>query len=400
MIKSSKTIALVAGGLNEHNLRLQPWRYLHEVARQLLVLGHRVTVVSDGAAATSAHELLHGVPVRRLPGVGWSRWGSNEPLQAALEELHPDLVLLHVGLTSFLHQRLAGLTPAPVVGIFTSPIYTAADIVRPGVRRILGGYRLSGTHILGTLAPKLGLRRGVRDGAVQRLVVQTRDTRERLLRHGVAPERVSVISPGIDPAWSGPARGEALRAKLGFGPQETVVLYFGSPAPLRGLHTLVRAVALGRLADPSLRLLVLSRRRTDELLGEDAELRRLLQAPGIAPYVKVVSGFLDEDALVEHVAASDIVSLPFEIIPSDAPLSLLEAQALGKPVVTTTVGCLGELIERGPGYLARPADPPALAHALHRATADLRARGGAAVRPEARSWQQMGEEWSRLVQSI
>ena len=108
------------------------------------------------------------------------------------------------------------------------------------------------------------------------------------------------------------------------------------------------------------------------------------------------------------MAACDLVALPFEIVPSDAPLSLLEAQALGKPVVTTNVGCLAELVSQGAGYLAQPADPHSLAQALRQAACDLHTQAGRTAptngaletRREARSWQQMGEEWSSLIQSL
>ena len=48
-----KSVCLVTSGLVEANLRLQPWRYLHEVARQLAGQGHYVTVVSDGGGSES-----------------------------------------------------------------------------------------------------------------------------------------------------------------------------------------------------------------------------------------------------------------------------------------------------------------------------------------------------------
>jgi glycosyltransferase involved in cell wall biosynthesis len=285
-----------------------------------------------------------------------------------------------------------------VIGILTSPIYRPYELARLGLGRIARGYRLSVVHVLGTVMPKRSLRRSVNSGKLDRLVVQTRATRQRLLEHGLRAEQVQVVMPGVDPVWSAfAAGGDPTRGQLGYGASDTVVLYFGSPAPLRGLHTLIRALEIGRRADPTLKLLILSRRRADELRREDAELGRLLNDSTIGAHVNVVSGFLDEAALVRHVAACDIVALPFEIIPSDAPLSLLEAQALGKPVVTTTVGCLAELVAPGQSYLAAPADPRSLAQALCRASQNLQATEPA--RP-TRSWQQMGEEWSRIIQSL
>ncbi|MDQ4077550.1 MAG: glycosyltransferase, partial [Chloroflexota bacterium] len=198
------------------------------------------------------------------------------------------------------------------------------------------------------------------------------------------------------------------RAQLGYSPEDTVVLYFGSPAPLRGLHTLVRALGRARQTDPSLKLLILSRRRADELVAADAELREVLDASDVKDHVQVVSGFLPTFALVRHVASSDIVALPFELVPSDAPLSLLEARALAKPVVTTRVGCLPELVAGGPHYLAEPGDPHSLAQGLIHATKEVqegrRTQGERAgndrARHPIRSWQQMGEEWSQFVQAV
>jgi glycosyltransferase involved in cell wall biosynthesis len=397
-----KSVCLVTSGLVETNLRLQPWRYLHEVARQLVNQGHHVTIVSDGGGAESSPELVDSVRVQRIPTVSAPRWSANRLLQRSIERLDPDVVLWHVGLTSFLHQQLDGWRGAPVVGILTSPIYQRHELTRLGLGRIARGYRLSAVHVLGTLMPKRSLRQTMSSGKLDRLVVQTSATRQRLLEHGLRAEQVQVVAPGVDPIWRAfDSHNDTTRSQLGYGLSDTVVLYFGSPAPLRGLHTLIRALDIGRRSDPTLKLLILSRRRADELRHEDAELGRLLSDSAIGSHVKVVSGFLDEAALVRHVAACDVVALPFEVIPSDAPLSLLEAQALGKPVVTTTVGCLAELVAQGRSYLAAPADPYSLAHALCQASRQLQATTPArAVERPARSWQQMGEEWSRIIQSL
>jgi glycosyltransferase involved in cell wall biosynthesis len=395
-----KSVCLVTSGLVEANLRLQPWRYLHEVARQLAGQGHHVTVISDGGPEVLP-QTAGGLCVRRIPSVSVPLWDDNRALRNSLEQVRPDVVLWHVGLTSFLHQRLDGWCGAPVVGILTSPIYRPRELARLGLGRIARGHRLSAVHVLATLMPKRSLRRSINGGKLDRLVVQTDATRRRLLEHGLRAEQVQVVAPGVDQIWGTfDATGDTTRSRLGYGAADTVVLYFGSPAPLRGLHTLIRALEIGRRSDPTLKLLILSRRREDELRREDADLGLLLSDNSIGAHVNVVSGFLDEAELVRHVAAGDVVALPFEVIPSDAPLSLLEAQALGKPVVTTTVGCLAELVALGRSELAAPADPHSLARALCRASQGLRATPvGAAERP-ARSWQQMGAEWSRIIQSL
>jgi glycosyltransferase involved in cell wall biosynthesis len=404
-----KSVCLIAGGLTENTIMLQPWRYLHEVARQLVGQGHYVAVISDSGPAGPRQGLVDGLPVQRIPSVSAPRWGANRRLEQAIRRSNPDVILWHVGLTSFLHQQFDRRGKARALGIFTSPIYRPQELTRLGMRKLARGYRLSAAHILGTLAPKWFLRRSI-GGRLERLVVQTRATHGRLLEYGLPAGQLAVIPPGVDERWRALKAddGGKTRRLLGYTEQDTIAVYFGSPAQLRGLHTLIRAIAIGRRSDPSLKLLVLSRQRADELAQESAELRQLLGSSDVGPHVNVVSGYLPLESLVRHVAASDLVALPFEIVPSDAPLSLLEAQALGKPVVTTDVGCLAELVSQGAAYLARPADSDSLAQALRQAAHDLHARAGAAPamqgafepRREARTWQQMGEEWSHLIQSL
>ncbi len=239
------------------------------------------------------------------------------------------------------YHTVASRRTFPRVGIFTSPLYTPGELARLGMRRLVKGYKLSAMHVLGTSVPDAVLRRGTTTSGLRRIVVQTRTTQDRLIERGVRPTLLKIIAPGVDPAWERPGfMPLALRERLGFAATDAVVVYFGSPAPLRGLHSLIQAVALARQTEPRLKLLILSRRRADELMREDADLAHLLGQSDTQAYAKVVSGFLPEDELVEHVAAADIAALPFEIIPSDAPLSILEAQALAKPIVVTTVGCL------------------------------------------------------------
>jgi glycosyltransferase involved in cell wall biosynthesis len=85
----------------------------------------------------------------------------------------------------------------------------------------------------------------------------------------------------------------------------------------------------------------------------------------------------------------DIVSLmDVFVLPSHAegvPKSVIEAMALGKPVVTTTVGSIPDLVEDGvTGLLVAPRDPDALADCLVRLVRDaaLRDRLGRAARQQ------------------
>lgn len=425
-MSNRKSVCLITSGLAEKNIRLQPWRYLYEVAYQLSSQGHKVTTISDVSPPMSAmslggngsqqddglnHNAAQGkLTLETVPSINRYRWQKNDELDKLVEQVNPDVLLWHLGLPSFAHQSLAGWgKERPVIGIFPGLVYRPKDFYQLGLSKVVNGYRLSAIHVLGSMIPKKLLRNALDSGSLQQLVTQTETTRENLLACGLKPAAVRKIAPGVDPIWassdsSTSAPSSELRKEMGFSADDTVVIYFGSPAPLRGLHSLLKALKQAREQKQSLKLLILNRRHANELMAEDAELQKLLTDPSLQDAVQLVTGFLEQPKLVQYVAAADIVALPFELVPADAPLSVLEAHALGKPVVTTTTASLPELASQGTRYLAKPADIHSLSAALLEAAGQFTNRsngsGKNAQKPISRSWEEVGIEWSQYIQTL
>lgn len=401
-------ICLVAKGLEDRNQRLQPWRFLIESAHNLSGGGHQVLLVSDGYPRLPQEDSLAGLPLVRVPGSGGRSRQQRRELVKATMAWRPDLVLWHVGLTSFLRLDILSPVPAPTIGIFTSPVYRSRELLRLGVRQLVRGWRLSAVHLVGLFVAGFVVRRAFRRGTVNHLVAECETTRERLVARGVPQDCVSVVRPGIDRAWFeaelDAGHRARLRAELGFTADDFVVGFFGPPAPLRGLPDLLVATASAREMEPGIRLLVLSRRRDGEYRAEHQALHRLMLRLRAGRWAHLCTGFLAQERVIEMVAACDVVALPFQIVPSDVPLSVLEALALGVPVITTEVACLPELVPDGAGLRVPPGEPHALAQAIHTLAIDgkLRLRLGEAARARARAWEvsrQRTEVWSWIVTS-
>ena len=432
-----KSVCLITSGLAEKNLRLQPWRYLYEVASQLSSQGHAVTVVSDASPDAYQSKQLESngsqnganglgaqkkrLAIKQVSSINRYRWQQNSELDQTIAQADPDVLLWHLGLPSFVHQQLSGWEKKrPVVGIFPGLVYGPNDFYQLGLSKVIRGYKLSAIHVLGSMVPKGVLRGALKSGSLQHLVTQTETTRQNLLEKGLRSNQIQAIGPGIDPIWSNSTSSSAqlsqeLRQEMGFTSADTVIIYFGSPAPLRGLHSLIKALKVARIQNSSLKLLILNRRHADDLMAEDAELRELLTSPEVSEAVHLVTGFLEPNILVQHVAAADVVALPFELVPADAPLSILEAHALGKPVITTTVASLPELAANGTCYLAKPADITSLAEALLKASSEQGITTDGVQVDEVssstqqqhqttnavnRDWTEVGIEWSQLIQAL
>jgi glycosyltransferase involved in cell wall biosynthesis len=96
--------------------------------------------------------------------------------------------------------------------------------------------------------------------------------------------------------------------------------------------------------------------------------RRLQQQVGQNSGIHIL-GVVPHAEAMAYLAAADVFVLPSrdEVM----PVALLEAMALGKPIVATTVGGIPEAIEHGThGWLVPPDDPGALAQALERLLRD------------------------------
>jgi len=109
-------------------------------------------------------------------------------------------------------------------------------------------------------------------------------------------------------------------------------LYFGRLGHEKGLTTLIRAAALAKVS------LVFAGTGPEE-----KSLQNL--ANDLKVNVKFL-GFLNGDKLYSAIRASKCVVLPSEWY-ENAPISLMEAYALGKPVIGANIGGIQELINDG-----------------------------------------------------
>lgn len=361
-------IRVVDASLREWTWRLQPGRYVVEVSRHLASAGHEVQVFSGGAPPLPAEETVGGIVVNRFHSARYPFLVGNPALDKALKGA--DLVLWHTGLTGLLHLRPCRRIEAPIIAMMTSPLSTLRELLPVGLRDTFRNFRL---HLLSALLPRpcpqtvLGIR------PYRGFIVMNHTTASRLGRLGVRPEQIEVVPAGVESLFRHDSRQDpgSVRSTLGVGDEEFLILFPGSAEPYRGLPDLLRGLAIGLQKEPRLRLLVLSRRRGEQFNREEAQSRGLCETLGIAGAVQFKSGFLEVEEVAALMRAADAVALPFRAVASGTPLSVLEALSLGKPVITTAVDCLPEVVRAGCGYCVAPRNPPAIATALLQAVEEF-----------------------------
>jgi D-inositol-3-phosphate glycosyltransferase len=205
-----------------------------------------------------------------------------------------------------------------------------------------------------------------------RLVAASEVERQQLADcYGADPARIAVVPCGVDTALFAPSDPGAARASLGLG-DEPLLLYVGRIAPIKGLQTLLDAMARLRAAGSDLRLLIVGGDTDEPLEGHEADLRRRLDALGLGDTVRFV-GAQPQEQLRAYYVAADATVLPSYY--ESFGMVALEAMACGRPVIASRVGGLQTTVRDGlTGVLVPEHDAAALAETIDRVIGDAALR--------------------------
>ena len=150
--------------------------------------------------------------------------------------------------------------------------------------------------------------------------------------------------------------------------------------PEKGIHFLVRAIAalkgLSLMTGTDIKLLIVGGPYFQKDIDYMNALKQEVADLGVEDSI-IFTGFLSDTRVVTSLL--DIVLVP-SIIPEACPRTIIEAMAVGKPVIATPLGGSKELVTPDTGILVPPEDASAIADAIAILTTDrerLRALGKA-----------------------
>ncbi len=215
--------------------------------------------------------------------------------------------------------------------------------------------------------------------AADTIVVVSDGFRANLIARGVPPAKVHTIRNGValaDFDVSSDADPE-LRARLGAGQRDCLVLYAGTHGISQGLPDLVGAA--GALQESAVRF---------AFVGEGADKPRLqLKVAELAVgNVSVLPG-VPHDQVPSLLAAADICLVPLRDVPlfsTFIPSKMFECLAAGRPVVGTVTGESAQILREAGAIVVPPGDTAALADAIRDLAADPARR--AAMGRQGRSY--------------
>jgi glycosyltransferase involved in cell wall biosynthesis len=221
------------------------------------------------------------------------------------------------------------------------------------------------------------------------LIVHSEQDRYRLL--ALLP-KANVVKAAI-PTYEPLARqatstyGRDLRRELHVPEGEPVLLFFGFVRPYKGLEYLIQALPRIRERLPA-HLVV-----AGEFWSSREFYERFAREFGVEQHITFVDRYLPDEELGPYFELADLVVLPYVSATQSAVAQL--AFGFNKPVITTRVGGLAEVVHEGVnGLLVPPQDDAAIADAVVRffttdVGARIRARLAAGGPSDTYSWEDL-----------
>lgn len=189
-----------------------------------------------------------------------------------------------------------------------------------------------------------------------KIVAVSESIKKDIVKHDkINPSKIVVIHNGVDILRFNPENIFLnVRGELSINDNDVVVGFVGRLVPAKGLQYLIEAISIIQLKVENIKLLI---------VGEGSliySLKNKARELGIKESVIFTGKRRD---IPEVLSCIDIFVMPS--VAEGLPNSLLEAMAMGKPIVATTVGGIPEIIENEiNGLIISPEDPESLASAI------------------------------------
>jgi D-inositol-3-phosphate glycosyltransferase len=380
--------------------------YVRELTRHLGKAGVHVDVFTrsqDEHVPHVLHDLGYGNRVVHIPAgpeiplpkeqlATYIPEFSKEILKFAAEKnLQYDIIHSHYWMSGLSALELQKEWKIPVINMFHTLALMKNRIAR-NESEIEGEYRIEGEKAV------------IR--SANRLVAATIAEKAQLeFLYQAEAARIVVIPPGVDLSRFNPIPKDEAKVVIGIPPEDRMILFVGRIEPLKGLETLLHALARLRKMDIEnccpVYLVVIGGDPDASPETMNAEMARLFSIRDELNLQEMVIflGKQNQDTLPYYYSAAEVVVVPSFY--ESFGMVALEAMACGTPVVASQVGGLAFLVQDGiTGYVVPDGDDEALFDRLFQLAQDpeLRSRLGknAAAAAHSYSWDIITTQMIRL----
>ncbi len=181
-----------------------------------------------------------------------------------------------------------------------------------------------------------------------KIIVVSEPLKNYLIDYGVAEEKLTVVPNGVNEQFFHPdVSGEKVRKKYDLENKEVICFAGSLHQQWQGIDDILRTAKMISTIRPSVNFVVVG--------GEESDIKLLEKK---APDNVILTGRIDHAEIPAYLAAADILIAPYKSEIKyfyNSPIKLFEYMAMGKSIITSNIGQIGEIIEHGEtGLLNKP----------------------------------------------
>ncbi len=288
---------------------------------------------------------FHAVPISRSYNL-IAHFKAILAIKKLLDREDFDVVHAHTPIASLLARFAAKLAGVPLI-LYTAHGFYFHDRMRSSVRRVFIGLE------------KLG---GIVTDYI--FTVSGEDRRSAIALKIIPKDRITHVGNGVDLERFNPDRfvgmRDDIRKKLGVSEDQAVVCIVGRLVREKGYVELIQAIEQVVKEAPEVLTLVVGGALESDYDDASSEIMNLVEQKGLGDHFRFLSFRADVEELL---FASDLFVLPSHR--EGMPVSVLEAMAMGLPVVATNIRGSREAVRHGEsGLLVEVGDVDGLARAI------------------------------------
>lgn len=330
-------VVFVCKDFSENNFHLQPWYFIYGLSTGLCELGHDVSIVTNASNKN----------LKKIQLFQCNSFSSKE-IAGTINRLQPHLIVWNYGVTSAIKFLInKSLRKYKSTAVFTSPKYSVLQILNAlkiiGLRNAIKSVDSMVIHVIGILIPWFLIRLNLKLNNINSIIVLSSMAKKRLTGSGI---KSSMLLPTVNLDFETYPTVNNLKEEFGLPKDSLLVLYAGNPVPLRGSQWLIESFIQARKYNPNLYLILLLRtERSFENYIDDIKYK--IKKERLEPYIVIIDRSLSITDLKKFYGAADIVVLPFILVPSEAPFTIMEVHQLGRPVIVSDIAGLPDMALSG-----------------------------------------------------
>lgn len=321
-----KKILIISPEFNEEFIRYQPWKQLFELGLRMKQRGIDCII---GTNATNSKE-INGMSILQLEQKNLRVLTNKSKIK--IRQLNPDIIFWQGNPLSGIYLKKNKIDNIPII-LYVSTIHMQwTEIKNLSILELLQSNLLS---LFMAFPPFRRYVKNLNHPNISGIIVPNNSINKRLVNLGIIKEKIKIAPLCFESDLPNIENKKIERNKF-------TICYLGPSPSVRGTDIIIDLIEMFSKNNIPVYLNFLLRTRNPNI--EKNHFMKKCLKKQISNFVTINAGLLNRDQISIEISNSNVIVIPTKFVWNEPPLAILEAMAIGKPIITSNVCGLPELI--------------------------------------------------------